>query len=147
MFVVTRQLQWPEGKKVVELSYGSIDYVNPDALSPMFEGEMEEINDPRDAAKIAISVYNKWKKNEPNSKIYIGIGDTGGYTAPFEALNNIKDIEKIAEDIYKKMPKCAKCRELLPDKNKRWHLTISNEEFCSQQCADDAYYFLTGKIV
>ncbi len=40
-YTVTRQLQWPEGTPVVEISAGGRDYTNPDALSPHYPGEFE----------------------------------------------------------------------------------------------------------
>ena len=50
-YVVTRQIQWPEGKHVVEISAGGFDYTNPDALVAKYPGEFGEFCDPREALK------------------------------------------------------------------------------------------------
>ena len=59
--VVTRQLQWPEGKRVVEVSVGGMDYVNPDALVAKYQGELEEYDDPIEAVEAAIDVCRRWR--------------------------------------------------------------------------------------
>ena len=45
--VVTRQLQWPEGKRVVEVSVGGIDYVNPDALVAKYRRRIRGVRRPK----------------------------------------------------------------------------------------------------
>jgi len=86
-YVVTRQIQWPEGIKMVEISKGGINYVNPDALSPIYDMEFEEINDPREAVDIAIEIKEAWKKRETKDKITIGVGCTGGFAMPFKPIS------------------------------------------------------------
>jgi len=39
MYTVTRQIQWPDGTPVVEVSEGDINYTNPDALKEKYPGE------------------------------------------------------------------------------------------------------------
>lgn len=81
--VVTRQLQWPEGRRVVEVSVGSIDYVNPDALVAKYPGEFEEYDSPVEAVEAAISICRKWRE-DGSREAKIGFGSTGGFTMPFE---------------------------------------------------------------
>jgi len=81
--VVTRQLQWPEGKRVVEVSVGGIDYVNPDALVAKYPGEFEEFGEPREAVEAAIRICRKWREDGAKDA-KVGFGSTGGFTIPFE---------------------------------------------------------------
>jgi hypothetical protein len=81
--VITRQLQWPTGKPVVEVSLGGIDYTNPDALVPKYEGELVEFDDPREAVEAAIKICRKWRENG-RKDAKLGFGSTGGFTIPFE---------------------------------------------------------------
>lgn len=81
--VVTRQLQWPDGKRVVEVSIGGIDYTNPDALVPKYEGEFVEYYDPIEAVETAIRICRKWRE-DGHKDAKVGFGSTGGFTAPFE---------------------------------------------------------------
>ena len=39
VFTVTRQRQWPGGECVVEVSVGTMDYTNPDALVGKYPDE------------------------------------------------------------------------------------------------------------
>ena len=82
-YTVTRQLQFPNGTPVVEVSLGGIDYTNPDALSEKYPGEFEEFNNPVEAVEAAIGICRAWRK-DGTPKARIGIGYTGGATMPFE---------------------------------------------------------------
>lgn len=149
MYVVTRQCQWPEGTKVVEISQGGIDYTNPGAYSAMWRGEFDEIQDPREAVETGIGIAKAWKKHlieigKPE-RIYIAIGYTGGNTSPFEgqSLTNksLKQLRDLAERLYVKMPKCDQCGDLLPDdKHERYGSADFGEyNCCSSHCAE-LYY-------
>lgn len=82
-YIVTRQIQWPEGRPVVEISSGGIDYTNPDALSPRYPGEFETFDDPVEAVEVAIAICRAWRKDgQKNARI--GYGATGGMTLPFD---------------------------------------------------------------
>ena len=82
-YFVTRQIQWPDGKPVVEVSAGGRDYINPDALSPKFTGEFTEQESPLEAVQIAISVCKQWRQ-AGEKKAKVAIGFTHGFTMPFE---------------------------------------------------------------
>ena len=81
--VVTRQVQWPTGKPVVEVSIGGIDYTNPDALVAKYEGEFVEFEEPKEAVEAAIRICMEWRK-DGRKDAKVGFGSTGGFTAPFE---------------------------------------------------------------
>ncbi len=83
-YTVTRQLQWPEGTPVVEISAGGRDYTNPDALSPCYPGEFEIFDDPVEAVETAISICRAWRK-DGKKEARIGHGATGGMTLPFDS--------------------------------------------------------------
>ena len=84
--VVTRQLQWPEGKRVVEVSVGDIDYVNPDALVAKYDGEFQEYDNPTEAVESAIDICRKWRVDGCKDA-KVGFGSTGGFTMPFEVCS------------------------------------------------------------
>ncbi len=82
-YTVTRQLQWPEGIPVIEISAGGLDYTNPDALSAKYPGEFETYDDPVEAVEAAISICRAWRK-DGKKEAKVGYGATGGMTLPFE---------------------------------------------------------------
>jgi hypothetical protein len=79
---VTRQLQWPEGTPVVEISSGGLDFTNPDALSAKYPGEFETYADPVEAVEAAISICRAWRQ-DGKKEAKVGHGATGGMTLPF----------------------------------------------------------------
>lgn len=82
-WTVTRQLQWATGDAVVEVSEGSIDYTNPDALAEKYAGEFKSFESPMDAVTTAIEICRQWRR-DGCTRASIGIGATGGNTLPFE---------------------------------------------------------------
>lgn len=98
MYTVTRQSYWPDGDPVVEVAVGGIDFVNPDALVAKYPGEFKSFWDPRQAIKVAIEICQQWREDgEP--KAQLAIGNTGGFTIPFEPTTFEKAI-KWAEEEY-----------------------------------------------
>lgn len=138
VYTVTRQAQFM-GELEVEISAGGFDYVNPDMLSPKYDGEGETFTDPIDAVDAAISIFNAWRADAPGADIYIGYGDTMGYTIPFEA-SSVPEIKEWAQKEYDTLPKCDRCGEILPDDRDVWQLIdIEDMRFCSENCADNAW--------
>lgn len=134
-YTVTRQRQWPEGTPVVEISSGGIDYTNPDALVKKYQGEFETFDDPREAATAAIAICNAWRKDRA-SKAKVGHGATGGMTMPFDPTT-FRDLLRWAKKVFKSLPKCDRCGELLPAK----YYTVpelDDERFCREYCAEMA---------
>ena len=118
MYTVTRQLQWPDGNPVVEVSEGGIDYVNPDVLTASYPGEFDEFKDPRDAIKTAISICKEWRKDGmKNAKI--GIGATGGMTIPFDTCT-FKEAKEWADKTYDKLKKCPASGAIVEDLDEWW---------------------------
>lgn len=146
MYTVTRQIQWPEGAHVVEVSIGGIDYCNPDALAEKYPGEMQEYEDPREAVEAAIRIRKLWRADEPDKTIDIGIGATGGMTAPFEPCIS-KVARRWARREFEWLIKCPTCGkimqdaaewfkagtfypdEFIPDENE-------SDRYCSESCAE-----------
>lgn len=137
-YIVTRQLQWPEGVAVVEISGEGWDYVNPDALVEKYPGEFEEFKDPRKALKTAIAVAKRWKEDEPGLEIGIGAGYTGGYTMPFEPRGT-DELEKWAEEEYSRLPKCARCGKIIEDLDPAFRIEDLDGIFCSESCAEKTW--------
>jgi hypothetical protein len=146
MYTITRQRQWPEGKPVVEISYGGIDYCNPDALVEKYPhlGEFKEFKDPRKAAQASIAICKAWRK-DGEKKAKIGIGSTGGMTMPFETCS-FKQAEKWADMEYKAIPKCPQCAKIMEKNQEKWSagfITQGGEFmpdekyiYCSEYCAE-----------
>jgi len=137
-FVVTRQSYWPDGDNVVEIAEGGIDYCNPDALTAKYSGEFEEFFDPREAVEIAINILKECRKDSGKSRsIRLAIGNTHGMTLPFEHCT-IKDARKVAQHIFKSLPKCARCGELI-ERESFYHELSDGEVFCREYCAEEDY--------
>ena len=133
-WVVTRQLQWPNGDPVVEISAGGIDYTNPDALVEKYPGEFEEFTDPREAAKTAIEICRAWRK-DGEKKACVGCGATGGMTMPFEG-SSFKEIEAWAREEWEKLEKCEQCGTVLPEEYWSDEL-VGDVKCCSENCLHD----------
>jgi len=134
-WTVTRQMQWPDGANLVEVSEGGIDYTNPDALSAKYAGEFKEFEDPREAAETAIEICKQWRHDRPKDKPKVGAGATWGMTMPFDP-STFKELRTWAKLLWNKLEKCG-CGKPLPEKKHRWTADDwSGAEFCSEYCAN-----------
>ena len=132
-YTVTRQLQWPDGMPVVEVSVGGIDYTNPDALVARYPGEFETFDGPREAVETAIAICRAWRKDgEPAARV--GVGATGGMTMPFETCS-FKAARKWARERFEAMPKCDRCGRLLPE-HYYTRPDLDDQRVCSEYCAE-----------
>lgn len=142
-YTVTRQSQWPTGASVVEVSIGGLDYTNPDALAPKYDGEFEEFHDPRKAVNTAIKIADKWENDEPKKKIEVAVGDTGGCTCPLEPETR-KGLMEWAESEYESLSKCHRCGEIVEGGG--YCLWKCDGIFCSEQCAEAAHYDFLAEL-
>ncbi len=135
-YTVTRQIQWPEGTPIVEVSSGGIDYTNPDALVEKYQGEFETFQDPREAATTAIAICKAWRL-DGEKKAKVGHGATGGMTMPFDA-GTFRELLDWADETFEKLPKCDRCGDLLP---KEYYTVqeLDGDKFCREYCAEMAY--------
>lgn len=135
-YTVTRQLQWPDGTPVVEVSQGGLDYTNPDALVAKFPGEFATYDDPREAVETAIAICRAWRRDgRPGARV--GVGATGGMTMPFDPCS-FQQARCWAKKEFQTRPKCDRCGELLPQR----HYTcpeLDDQRFCSEYCAEETY--------
>ena len=138
-FTVTRQCQWPTGKRIVEISEGGLDYTNPDALAQRYPGEFETFTGMVEALETAIAIAEAWKK-ESAQKIYIGIGNTHGFTMPFEGVSacktNYRKLRTQAKKYDEALPHCPQCGDIMPSKENCYTHKFCDEEFCSENCAN-----------
>ncbi len=136
MYTVTRQLQWPDGIHMVEVSCGDHNYTNPDALSAQYSGEFEEFTDARDAVEVAIEIARAWRKDS-RKQVSLGYGSTGGSTMPFES-STVKAARAWARKAFEAAPKCAGCNGIMPDNNREYWRANDWDglEYCSEYCAD-----------
>lgn len=140
MYTVTRQLQWPDGNPMVEISEGGFDYVNPDMLTSRYPGEGMTYDNPLEAAAAAIDILNQWRRDNPDDHIGIGYGATLGFTAPFEE-SDISEIREWAQKEYDRLQKCNWCGDIITDEV---YLLDGDGRFCSERCAENAYHDLFG---
>jgi len=130
---VSRQCYWGvEDPYVVEIAAGGLDYANPDMLCEKYPGEGVEYTDPREAVETALSIAEAWKKDDPNITIGVAAGFTGGNTLPFEP-ESAKELRAWAERIFKKLPRCTQCGELLSEE--RYLDGCDEPTLCSSRCA------------
>lgn len=139
MWTVTRQIQWPDGIKMVEVSAGDFNYTNPGQLTERWPslGEGKEFTDPREAVEAAIQIAKVWSAAD-EEKIEIGHGATMGMTMPFSSSSE-EEMHKWAEKEYEALPKCAQCGEVL-GKNSFYHeFSMKDERYCSEHCCEKNY--------
>lgn len=137
LYFVSRQKYWPEGTPMVEIALGGLDYANPDMLMPKYKnlGEGKEYNDPREAAEAAIQIVRAWRK-DGEKRAMVAHGCTGGMTMPFDPCT-IKELQKWADELYEKLPKCDGCGGILPEvRNRFGHHFSDGYPFCSERCAE-----------
>lgn len=138
MYTVTRQIQWPEGAPVVEISDGGIDYCNPDALVEKYPGEFCEFQNPVEAVETAISICRAWRK-DGEKRATVGIGATGGCTMPFDTCT-FRDARKWGKSALAELERCPRCGEIMPEGERYWSHDFTDDKFCSEYCADEDYF-------
>ena len=136
-YTVTRQLQWPDGNLMIEISEGGFDYVNPDMLSPKYDQEGESFDNPIDAVDTALQILERWRSDEPNKHIGIGYGATLGFTAPFEEAD-IAELKAWSQKEYDRLPKCDRCGAIITEEYRIYDDPFEMR-FCSEYCAEMAY--------
>lgn len=144
MYTVTRQIQWPEGLPIVEVSCGGLDYCNPDALVGKYSGEFEEFKNPIEAVDAAISICRQWRK-DGESKATVGIGATGGFTMPFDSCS-FKNAARWAVKELETLEKCPYCNSILDNPEEYYNAGFFTEaafipyedglKYCSGYCAE-----------
>lgn len=126
MYCVSKQIQWPDGTLMIEVSAGGIDYVNPGLV-----GNIHEFLDPREAVEKAIELRAEWQAQSKDEPVSIGYGATGGFTMPFSECDE-QDARRWSEKKYDSLLKCDWCGEILGQK------TFTDEyddyKFCSESC-------------
>ena len=129
-YCVTKQVQWPDGDRVVELNTGGFEYCNPGAIS-----SIEEFYLATEAAERAIEVAAEWSQ-ETGEEIPVAYGYTMGGTMPFDPCENNELLEwaKKEDDA---MPSCDQCGEKIPKGGKSYTLYDDNVTFCSEYCAEE----------
>lgn len=142
-WTVTRQLQWPDGETVVEISSGGLDYTNPDALGAKYPGEFETFSDPREAVETAIAIADAWQADCPGEEILIGDGFTWGATMPFdgEELNGETRarLRQWAKETWEGLPRCDRCGDVLPKETFCIYSDPDLGTFCREYCAEETW--------
>lgn len=137
-YTVTRQLQWPDGDRVVEVSVGSFDYCNPGSLASNYKGENEEYELATEAVNAALSIQEQWQKDLPGEEIGIAYGNTGGMTMPFSPCDK-EEVLKWAEQRDADLPCCDHCGKKITGRS--WiSVDYQDFEFCSEYCVVEWLY-------
>ncbi len=79
-YCVTKQVQWPDGDMVVEVSIGDFNYCNPGAM-----GDIEKFELATDAAQRAIELQQEWQQEHPSEEVFVGHGYRMGRWLHFES--------------------------------------------------------------
>ncbi len=134
-YTVTRQIQWPEGAHVVEVSHGGRDCTNPDALAAKYPWEFSAFDDPREAAQAAIEICRAWRRDgERGAKV--AHGATGGMTLPFDPCS-ARELVAWAKQAWDRLPRCDRCGEVLPVESFR-SFDDPDARYCREYCAEMA---------
>lgn len=152
MYFVSRQAYWPDGNSVVEVCTGGKDYCNPDMLIHRFPelGEGQEFADPMEAVEAAIKICDAWNKLMGlEEEARVEVGNTSGYTMPFEEYPTDEQLRDWAKKELESLPKCYLCNDIIDEKYK-YHLSddaAGEYDFCSERCAETFYNnFLNSEI-
>ena len=129
-YCVTKQVQWPDGDMVVEVSIGDFNYCNPGAM-----GDIEEFEFAVEAAQRAIELQKKWQEHNPGEEVFVGHGYTGGHTMPFdpEEPEELLDWAKQRDDA---LPCCDQCGTKITDEKNTFRLPDEDAVFCQEYCAE-----------
>jgi hypothetical protein len=122
----------------VEISAGSFDYTNPDALVTKFAplGEGETFISPVKAVEAAIAICEAWRR-DGCPKAQIGYGANGGMTMPFDPCT-YEEARTWAAKREEQMPRCDHCGELLPEQHYT-HPDLDDQKFCREFCVEEAF--------
>ena len=137
MYFVSRQCYWPDGRNVIEIAGGGLDYANPDMLVSKYAGEGEEYEDPREAVTAALEIAKQWKSDKPDLEIEVAYGHTCGFTMPFEGSDE-KELKEWAEKRYQDLPKCDRCGELIKGNGFVLFDDPTDSKYCSEYCAEES---------
>lgn len=157
-YFVSRQLQWPDGERLVEIAEGGRDYSGPDMLSTKYPGEGREYDDPREAVRVGLEILAAWRADQPETEgdpIAIGYGNTLGMGLPITASEE-EQVRAWAEEEYQSLRKCAECGDILTGSKRDWAQIMQppdnvfaynddvDEEaklyFCSERCGDRCWW-------
>lgn len=129
-FCVTKQVQWPDGDRVVELNTGGFEYCNPGAI-----GSIEEFYFATEAAERAIEVADKWSQ-KTGEEIPVAYGYTYGGTMPFDPCEKAELLEW-AKKQDEALPSCDQCGKKIPKGKDSYTLYDEDATFCSEYCAEE----------
>lgn len=148
-FTVSRQNRWhDEGKLVVEVTRGGLDYTGPDALSPKYDGEFKTFLGMHKALEVAIEIAKAWHRDllaqDRMEDVYVDVGENGGGLVNLTNGVLITDeaaLEEMlahAEEHDESLEKCEECGGFLPAKGYRYthDLCCDGEQFCSERCVE-----------
>jgi hypothetical protein len=134
-YCVTKQIQYPDSDRVVEVSVATFDYVNPDCLS---DG-IKECETATEAVEYAIELAQKWQA-ECGEEVFVGKGYTGGNTMPFDPWElcelTFAKFRAWARERDEDLLRCDWCGSVIEDQNKYSVYDSGDFSFCREYCAE-----------
>lgn len=133
-FIVTKQIHWPDGERMVEISLGGFDYVNPGCCS-----NFHSFDFALEAANFALEMAKEWGE-KVQEEISVGYGYTHGCCMPFEPSDQ-DELLQWAKEQDDALPCCDRCGKKIPNSDKEYRLIDDPFEqvFCSQFCAEETF--------
>ena len=146
-YYVCRQWYYYSGELMVELTEGGLDYAGPDHLVEKYPelGEGDAYAKPQEAAVAAVRVMRAWQKDEPDKEVHLTVRtQLAGYFGMEGEPWTIRDIRLWAAEAWEKLPRCARCGEVVPEDgaygNCRTVFDDNEYPFCSEYCADQDWF-------
>jgi hypothetical protein len=120
MYFVSRQCNYyDEGAYSVEIAL-ALDVSGPGALVAKYSGELEEYDDPREAASAAIGIAGAWRKDlaqedkadELPAECFTVAGNALVYPTVADAFT-ADELTAWAQERYERLPRCEVCGDVV----------------------------------
>lgn len=129
-YCVTRQIQWPDGICMIEISIGDYNHTNPGEVKLVGEYDFAV-----EAAEAAIADAIKWSKDKT-----VEIGAGYGHTIGSLEESDPEDILAWAIARDAKLECCGHCGDKIPANAKTYTLLEFDDwPFCSPECANRSW--------
>lgn len=105
-YFVSRQITFPDGQRVVEISCDGPDRSGPDMLVAQYPGEGESYSDPREAVNAALDIKRQWQ-SDTDRVVFIDYGHNADMISLTDDVSP-EDLRTWAEKEYEKLEKCER---------------------------------------
>lgn len=136
---LTRQRDFKDGCLYIELAVGGPSKAGKDILTPRYYGEKMNLVDPRDAVRLAETIFKKWDKDygdETKRLRIVGINPIITFDMTAKGIIGAKNW---AEKLSAAMKKCAACNKIMGNRSPFEHTGLANQVFCTEYCIAKKY--------